>query len=94
MSNPVDVSVQTIMRATKEVLRNGSKLLACVKGAESDYKDGTLPSGRTISDYHRYVREWMFMKLNGTIGADSDDADADDDAIGSDNVEKDDQLGN
>ena len=93
MSNPVDVSVQTIMQAAKEVLRNGRKALACVKEAESDYKDGTLPSGRTISDYHRYVRERMFVKLKGTIGADCDDADADDDAIGSDNVEKDDQNG-
>ncbi len=53
MSNPVDVSVQTIMRAAKEVLQNGRKALACVKEAESDYKDGTLPSGRTIYDYHR-----------------------------------------
>ena len=91
MSNPVDVSVQTIMRAAKEVLRNGRKALACVKEAESDYKDGTLPSGRTISDYHWYVREQMFLKLKGTIGADCDDADADDDAIGSEDVEKDDQ---
>ncbi|KAI2496257.1 hypothetical protein MHU86_18261 [Fragilaria crotonensis] len=87
MSNPVDVSVQTIMRAAKEV-RNGRKALACVKEAESDYKDGTLPSGRTISDYHRYVRERMFVKLKGTIGADCDDADADDDVIGSEDVEK------
>jgi hypothetical protein len=77
MSNPVDdVSVQTIIRAAKEVLRNGRKALACVKEAEGDYKDGTLPSGRTISDYHRYVRERMFVKLKGTIGADCDDADA------------------
>ncbi len=53
MSNPIDVSVQTIMRAAKEVLRNGRKALACVKEAESDYKGGTLPSGgRTISEYH------------------------------------------
>ena len=100
MSNPVDVSVQTIMRAAKEVLRNGRKALACVKEAESDYKDGTLPSGRTISDYHWYVRERMFVKLKGTIGADCDDADVDDvndvddDAIGSKDVEKDDQNGN
>jgi hypothetical protein len=93
MSNPVDVSVQKIIRAAKKVLRNGRKALACVKEAESDYKDGTLPSGRTISDYHRYVREQMFVKLKGTIGADCDDADADDDAIGSEDVEKDDQSG-
>ena len=94
LSNPVDVSVQTIMRAAKEVVRNGRKALACVKEAKSDYKDGTLPSGRTISDYHRYVRERMFVKLKGTSGADYDDADADDDGVGSGDVEKDDQNGN
>ncbi len=94
MSNPVNVSVQTIMRAAKEVLQNGRKALACVKEAKSDYKDGTLPSGQTISDYHRYVRERMFVKLKGTIGADCDNADADDEAIGSEDVENDDQTGN
>jgi hypothetical protein len=35
----------------------------------------------------------MFVKLKGTIGADCDDADADDNAIGSEDVEKDDQTG-
>lgn len=36
----------------------------------------------------------MFVKLKGTIGADCDDADVDDDAIGSEDIEKDDQNGN
>ncbi len=93
MSNPVDVSVQTIMQAAKEVLRKGRKALACVKEAESDYKDGTLPSGSTISDYHCYVRERMFVKLKGTNGADCDDADADDDVFGLVDAEKHDQNG-
>jgi hypothetical protein len=44
-TNPVDVSVHTMMRGAKEVLRNGRKALACAKDAESDYKDGTLPCG-------------------------------------------------
>ena len=79
-TNPVDVSVQTIMRAAKEVLRNGRKALACAKDSESEYKDGTLPSGKTIADYHRYIRERMFVKLKGSIG-DSDDAVDDDDIL-------------
>ena len=45
LSNPVDVSVSTIMRGAKEVLKNGQKALACAKDSESDYKDGSLPSG-------------------------------------------------
>ena len=49
LSNPVDVSVSTIMRGAKEVSRNGRKALACAKDSESDYKDGCLPSGPFLS---------------------------------------------
>ena len=66
------------MRAAKEVLQNGRKALAGVKESKSDYKDGILPSGWTMPDYHWYVREWMFVKLKGTNGADCDNSDADD----------------
>ena len=62
LSNPLEVSVTTIRRGTKEVSKNGWKALACAKDADSDYKDGSLPSGHTIADYHRYIREHMYLK--------------------------------
>ncbi len=89
LKNPVDVSVSTIMRGAKEVLRNGRKALACAKDSESDYKDGSLPSGRTIEDYHRYIRERMYLKLRGGTGAATSD-DADDDLFATSDNEKDD----
>jgi hypothetical protein len=46
LSNPVDVSVGTILRGAKEVTRNGRKALECAKAADSEYKDGKLPSGK------------------------------------------------
>jgi hypothetical protein len=57
----------------RKVLRNGRKAFACAKDAESDYKDGTLPSGKTIDDYHRYIRKRMFVKLRGATGDDAAD---------------------
>lgn len=89
LSNPVHVSTDTIMRGAKEVLRNGRKALACAKDANSDYRDGTLPSGRTIADYYRYIRESMYQKLKGGTGASSID-DGDDDAFGTSDNEKED----
>ena len=80
LSNPVEVSVTTIIRGAKEVLKNGRKALACAKDSDSDYKDGSLPSGRTIADYHRYIRERMYLKLRGGTGAATTD-DADDDVF-------------
>jgi hypothetical protein len=52
LSNPVNVSVGTILRGAKEVVRNGRKALSCAKDAESEYKDGKLPSGKTLSPIH------------------------------------------
>ena len=49
LSNPVDVSVSTIMRGAKELLRNGQKALARAKDSESNYEDGSLPSGQNIA---------------------------------------------
>jgi hypothetical protein len=42
-TNPVDVSVHTIMRGAKDVLKNGRKALACAKDFVSEYKSGTIP---------------------------------------------------
>jgi hypothetical protein len=74
-SNPVHVSDKTIMRGAKEVLRNGRKALACAKGIDSEYKDGNLPSGKTTADYHRYIRECMYVKLRGSTGGENEDDD-------------------
>jgi hypothetical protein len=94
MKNPVDISTVTMMRGAKEVLRNGRKALACATDSDSDYKDGKLPSGRTLADYHKYIRQSMFVKLKGKsdsssgaggsgggqqIGFGDDDNDDDDD---------------
>jgi hypothetical protein len=91
LRNPVDVSGDTIMKGAKEVLRNARKALACAKDTESEYRDGTLPSGRTIADYYRYIRESMYLKLKGGTGSFTgpDDAD-DDDAIGTSDHERED----
>jgi hypothetical protein len=72
-TNPVDVSVLTMMRGAKEVLRNGRKTLACAMDSDSDYKDGTLPSGKSIDDYHRFIRERMYVRLRGSASAGGDD---------------------
>jgi len=85
LTNPVNVSVLTMMRGAKEVLRNGRKALACAKDSDSDYKDGTLPSGKSIADYHRFIRERMYVCLRGSSGVGDDDAD--DDVVLSDNQE-------
>ena len=86
-SNPVHVSDKTIMRGAKEVLRNGRKALACAKGVDSEYKDGNLPSGKTIADYHRYIRECMYVKLRGSSGGENED---DDDVMSTTAGDKDD----
>ena len=65
LCNPVDVSVVTIARGAKEALKNGKKALACAKHSESEYRDGTLPSGKTLADYHKFIRQSMFVQLNG-----------------------------
>ena len=65
MNNPVDISTVTMMRGAKEVLRNGRKALACATDSDSDFKDGKLPSGRTLADYQKYIRQSMFVKLKG-----------------------------
>jgi hypothetical protein len=80
LTNPVDVSVLTMMRGAKEVLRNGRKALACAKDSDSDYKDGTLPSGKTIDDSHRFIRERMYVCLKGTNNVVGDN-DAEDDVL-------------
>jgi hypothetical protein len=51
LSNPVNVSVVTILRGTKEVMRNGRKALSCAKDAESKYKIGKLPPEKIVADY-------------------------------------------
>jgi hypothetical protein len=56
------------MRAAKHVVKIGRKALAVATGAKSGYKDGTLPSGKTIADYHQFVCEQMYVMLNGTSG--------------------------
>jgi hypothetical protein len=67
-TNYVDASAETIMRAAKHVVNIGRKALAVATGAKSGYKDGTLPSGKTIADYHPFVCERMYVMLNGTSG--------------------------
>ena len=54
---------------SKGSVKNGRKALACTKDSESEYKDGSLPSGQTIADYHRYIREQMYLELRGGTGA-------------------------
>ncbi len=98
MNNPVDISTVTMMRGAKEVLRNGRKALASATDSDSDFKDGKLPSGRTLADYQKYICQSMFVKLKGksdstncgtiagghadSAGGDDDD---DDDDLGSTN---------
>lgn len=79
LSNPVDVSPTTIMRGAKEVLKNGRKALACATCSDSDYKDGKLPSGRTLADYQKYIRQSMYVKLKGHQN--DDPCDDDNDAV-------------
>jgi hypothetical protein len=38
------------------------------KDSKRDYKNGTLPSGKTLADYHKFIRKSMFVKLNGRTG--------------------------
>jgi hypothetical protein len=90
LSNPVHVSTDAIMRGAKDVLRNGRKALACAKDARSNYRDGKLPSGRTIADYHMYVRESMYQILKGGTGASSND-DGNDNAFGTSDNKKEDR---
>jgi hypothetical protein len=49
----VVVTPTTMIQAAKDVLKNGRKALACAVDAESEYRNGTLPSGRTLADYHK-----------------------------------------
>jgi hypothetical protein len=78
LSNPVEVSVTTIIRGATKVIKNGRTALACAKDSDSNYNDGSLPSGQTIADYHWYIRERMYLKLRcGTGAATTDDADKD-----------------
>ena len=51
--NAVHILEQTMLNNAKEVLANGKKALACVTAATSEYKDGSLPSGKTLANYHR-----------------------------------------
>ena len=89
LSNPVHVSTDSTMRDAKEVLlRNGRKALAYAEGANSNYRDGKLPSGRTIADYHWYMRESMFQKLKGARASSNDNGD--NDAFGTSHNEKED----
>lgn len=55
-------------------MRNGKKaLLACAQDSLSEYsRDGTLPSGRTLDDYHKFIRQSMFVQLNGAGRASGD----------------------
>ena len=51
--------------------------IACAKDSDSEYKDGALPSGKTIDDYHRFIRERMYVCLEGSTVVGDDDADND-----------------
>ena len=79
LSNPVDISAVTIARGAKEALKNGKKALACAQDSQSEYRDGTLPSGKTLADYHKFIRQSMFVQLNGGRATSGDDR-GDDDA--------------
>ena len=61
------------MRGAKEVLRNGRKALACAMDSDTDYEDGTLPSGKSIDDKDRFIREHMYVCLKGSASAGDDD---------------------
>lgn len=64
----------------KKVLRNGRNALAwCAKDSEGEYKDGTLPSGKSIDDYHRFIRE-RDIRRKGSISVGDDDK-ADDNVL-------------
>ena len=81
LTNPVDVWVLITMRGAKEVLRNGKKALACAKYSDSEYKDGTLSSGKSIDNYHRSIRERMYVCLRGLSTSVGDNDEADDDVL-------------
>jgi hypothetical protein len=88
VGNPVGVSLITIMRGAKEVIKNGEKALACAKHSESEYRDGTLPSGKTLADYHKFIRQRMFVMLNGRTGDKKSSDKGDDDGKDSSESEK------
>lgn len=82
LAKPVDISVLTIMLiCVKKVLRNGRNALAwCAKDSEGEYKDGTLPSGKSIDNYHRFIRE-RDIRRKGVLVLLGDDDKADDNVL-------------
>lgn len=68
LTSPVDVLVLTLMRGScKNLLEMGGRhLLVCAKDSDSKFKGGTLPLGKSLDDYNRYIRE---HHMYTTLGA-------------------------
>jgi hypothetical protein len=81
VKNPVEITVRSMMRGAKEVIHNGHKALAFALDATSEYRNGTLPSNRTLEDYRKYIRQCMFVELKGRSGSLDGNGEDEDDVI-------------
>ena len=65
LSNPIDISAETLLRHAKDVEANAKKAFAICTSENSPYKDfnGTFASGTTWENYIEWVRVEMFKML-------------------------------
>ena len=70
-------------------MKNEKEALACAQDSQSEYRDRTLPSGKTLADYHKFIRQSMYVQLNGAR-AGGDDKERGNDAEFVSEKEKDD----
>ena len=79
LSNPQDISGETLYRHAKEVEANCKKALAVCMRSDSPWKgfDGHYPSGTTWFDYIEWIRREMYLVSNDTPTCDIIDADLD-----------------
>ena len=72
LSNPQDISGETLYRHAKEVEANCKKALALCLQVDSPWKgfDGHYPSGKTWFDYIEWIRKEMYLVTNDTPTSD------------------------
>ena len=65
LSNPIDISAETLLRHAKDVEANAKKAFSICTADNSPYKDfnGTFSSGTTWENYIEWVRVEMFKLL-------------------------------
>ena len=73
LSNPIDVSPETLHRHALDVLKNAKKALSLVTSPNCPFHDGKDPSGHKYDDYLLYLRQGMFKLLKGKTHLVDDD---------------------